>query len=169
MSELELWAPVVEAPAYEVSTLGRVRRGEFDVASWQGADGYPQVSIELPGRGRPVLRAVHRLVLEAFDGTPAPGLEANHADGAKGHNALVNLGWVTHAANVKHAWATGLIPRERARRTRCAFGHLTEQTYRQRDRHGELRTYTRCARCRRVAARRARDQALGLQLLPFGQ
>jgi HNH endonuclease len=86
-----------------VSSCGRVRRGAFEVASWPNAKGYHLVSLELPGRDRPVLRYVHRLVLTAFRGRPAAHLQGHHGDGAKGHNTLDNLAWVTPAGNVAFA------------------------------------------------------------------
>lgn len=97
----ERWAVVLEAPAYEVSTWGRVRRGDIDVASWPNHKGYHLVSIELPD-GRPVLRYVHRLVLIAFRGVDARRRLVNHDDGRKGHNALDNLAWSTTSVNVLH-------------------------------------------------------------------
>jgi hypothetical protein len=100
---LEQWAAAPEAPVYEVSTWGRVRRGEFEVASWPNKKGYHLVSLELPDRDRPALRYVHRLVLSAFRGAPRPRQQGNHEDGLKGHNELDNLAWSTPAANVAHA------------------------------------------------------------------
>jgi hypothetical protein len=105
--DAELWAVVPEAPAYEVSTCGRVRRGAFEVASWPNKKGYHLVSIEIDGEPR--LRYVHRLVLAAFRG-PAAGRLGHHGDGLKGHNVLDNLAWATRSQNVQHAWAAGLIP-----------------------------------------------------------
>lgn len=98
---MEEWAVIQEAPLYEVSSWGRVRRGDFDVASWPNKKGYHLVSIELPS-GRPALRYVHRLVLTAFRGL-APGRAiANHDDLQKGHNTLENLEWTTPAGNTAH-------------------------------------------------------------------
>lgn len=97
----ERWAPIPEAPDYDVSTWGRVRRGPFDVASWPNKKGYHLVNLEIAGA--PQLRYVHRLVLSAFRGTPAPGLQGNHEDGRRGHNDLENLTWTTPAENMAHA------------------------------------------------------------------
>ena len=110
--ELEQWAPVVESPLYDVSTWGRVRRGEYAIASWPNAKGYHLVSIELPS-GRPVLRYVHRLVLEAFRGRDVGRPIANHDDTQKGNNALENLTWSTTRTNVLHG---------RRRRLELEFG-----------------------------------------------
>lgn len=162
MSVIERWAVVREAPSYEVSTEGRVRRGAVAVESWPNARGYFMVSLELPDRAWPALRAVHRLVLETFQLLPdgaLEGLEAHHRDGDKAHNALVNLKWVTHAENVQHAWDSGLQPRARAKRSGCLYGHPRSQVYV--DQAGKTRV--RCARCRRAHYHRAqavrRDRA----------
>lgn len=99
--ELEAWAVVREAPAYDVSTWGRVRRGDVDVATWPNHKGYIMVSLERPS-GRPALRYVHRLVLEAFRGRAVGRPIVNHDDGRKAHNALDNLTWSTTSTNVLH-------------------------------------------------------------------
>lgn len=52
--------------------------------------------------------AVHLLVARAFVVGFAPGLEVNHKDGDKKHNAATNLEWVTHQGNQVHAVAIGL-------------------------------------------------------------
>lgn len=53
---------------------------------------------------------IHQLVWFAFMGPIPKGLEINHKDGVKGNNLLPNLEVVTHAENIKHAYAMGLIP-----------------------------------------------------------
>jgi hypothetical protein len=104
--DFELWAPILEAPGYLVSTDGRVRYRDFDVATWPNKKGYICVSIVLPN-GKPVLRYVHRLMLLAFRAPtgPSSGPLTNHKDGRKGRNAIDNLEWTTHSGNVTHAWA----------------------------------------------------------------
>lgn len=49
---------------------------------------------------------VHRLVLQAFCG--ASELEANHINGKKDDNRLVNLEYCTPSENLKHAYSVGL-------------------------------------------------------------
>lgn len=159
---VEQWAAVPEAPGYEVSTHGRVRRGAYDVATWPNAKGYRLVSLELAGHTAPQLRYVHRLVLSAFKG-PAAGRLANHLSGRKAENTVDNLEWATPAENVQHAVRTGLI-RPRAHIT-CRFGHPLDQLYRQRDRQGQLRQWKRCARCRRARAQQRRAELSGLRSL----
>lgn len=53
---------------------------------------------------------VHRLVAEAFIPNPDNLPEVNHIDGNRSNNAVHNLEWVSHADNMRHAYATGLNP-----------------------------------------------------------
>lgn len=157
LTEGESWRRVREAPLYEVSSEGRVRRGEFEVASWANAKGYHLVNLEIAGVPR--LRYVHRLILAAFRGVDQHQPIANHRSGVKSENTLDNLEWTTSAGNAQHARALGLVP-ERPSRTTCRFGHPRDQAYAQ---HG--RRYQRCARCRRVASRRKVAAMQGLRSL----
>jgi hypothetical protein len=157
--ELEFWASVTKAPTYDVSTWGRVRRGDQLIDSWPNKKGYRLVSLEIEGRD--CLRYVHRLVLMAFVGAGA-GRLANHGDGRKDNNRLQNLYWTTPSGNMQHAWATGLMPRTRAPRATCRYGHP-----RSRYSHPEGRPARwHCARCRRAAARRRSAALAGLVPLP---
>ena len=90
------------APDYEVSSWGRVRRGEYLVASWPNHKGYHLVSLEVATRERPILRYVHRLVVLAFRGIDTRRRIVNHGDGNKGNNRLTNLAWSTTSVNVLH-------------------------------------------------------------------
>lgn len=56
--------------------------------------GYLKVKIG----GRTAL--VHRLVLSAFSGPGAPGLEAAHGDGCRTNNVASNLRWATRKENL---------------------------------------------------------------------
>jgi hypothetical protein len=49
--------------------------------------------------------------MEAFVGPRPDGHEVNHIDGDRENNHLANLEYVTHAENITHAYALGLIPR----------------------------------------------------------
>src|ERR1700704_4418541 len=158
--ELEFWAPVAEAPTYDVSTWGRVRRGDQLIECWPNKKGYHLVSLEIAGRDQ--LRYVHRLVLMAFVG-PGNDQLANHDDGQKGNNRLHNLHWTTPSGNMQHAWATGLMPRTRAARATCRFGHpRTPMTRAAEGRPPRLY----CARCRRAASWRRWTALTGLVPLP---
>jgi len=145
--DLERWRPVPDAPAYEVSSHGRVRRGGFAVASWPNAAGYRCVSLEV--HGQPRLRYVHRLVLAAFRGTSPARPIANHLSGCKSENTVTNLEWTTAAGNARHARTAERLLGADRRRAQCQHGHPREQPYTQGGRR-----YLRCARCRRAAYRR---------------
>lgn len=161
---VEEWRPLPEAPAYEVSSHGRVRRvmvdapdTYHDVASWPNAKGYHVVSLEIAGV--PKLRYVHRLVLAAFKG-PAGSRIVNHLSGRKGENTVENLEWTTPKGNTAHARAAGLMPSRHRTPDICRFGHPRAQLYSQR-----RRGYHRCATCRRVAYRRNVALKTGLRSL----
>lgn len=155
----ERWRPVRGAPGYEVSDQGAVRRLVLDealdqvvvyaVATWPNAKHYVQVELEIAD-GEPALRAVHRLVLDAFVGPAPPGHQANHRDGNKGNNRLTNLEWVTARENTRHARATGLV-KSKPRQSHCHRGHLKDQRYTD---HGV--EYLRCSTCRQRATVRRR-------------
>jgi len=159
LGELEFWAPVAEAPAYDVSTWGRVRHGDRLIESWPNKKGYRLVALDIDGRSQ--LRYVHRLVLGTFVG-PGTGQLANHGDGRKGNNCLGNLCWTTPSGNMQHAWATGLMPRRRATRTSCRYGHPRTPAP---DVVGRAPRW-HCTRCRRAASRRRRAALAGLVPLP---
>ena len=140
---LELWTVVTAAPRYEVSTWGRIRRCDYDVATWTNKGGYTCVNLEVAGRDRPRTFYVHRLVLLAFwNNPPSSAHTVNHENGRKPENQLENLSWMTPADQAAHARALGLIhPRPPAEM--CRYGH-------------QKRPGGHCLRCRRVTARRRR-------------
>ena len=56
---------------------------------------------------------MHRLVAKAFIPNSNNLPQVNHIDGVKTNNVITNLEWVSSSANVKHAWDTGLIDRNK--------------------------------------------------------
>lgn len=114
----ERWLPVVGAPTYEVSDLGRVRsylrpgRTRIRVGTIPrmrklvpDREGYMQVSISIAGRVK--MRKVHQLVLEAFVGPRPRGMLTRHKDRNPANNRLDNLLWGTDAENAADARAHG--------------------------------------------------------------
>lgn len=107
---MERWRAIPDAPAYEVSDLGRVRRvlcthcrGPLAqpryLARRADKDGYSRVTIYRPGKGRADYRLA-RLVLIAFVGPPpSTRHEAAHGDGNNQNDALANLRWATPVEN----------------------------------------------------------------------
>jgi len=150
--DVERWAAIPEAPAYEVSSWGRVRRGDFLVATWPNKKGYFQVNLELPD-GRPTLRAIAPLILTLFKGPrPSASHLCDHVDGIKAHNRVDNLEWVTSPESIRRAWRLGLMPRSRTPRLVCRRGHPLV-------RHG--RRLRRCLVCRRAIKRLTREIQTG--------
>jgi hypothetical protein len=110
----EIWMPVAGFPDYEASDLGRIRRsvpaGQGHACGmlipWLGNHQYQTVGLARDGRS--VRRLVHRLVCEAFHGTPpTPGHQVAHADGTRWNNRADNLRWATRAENMGDCVAHG--------------------------------------------------------------
>lgn len=93
----ERWAAIAGWP-YEVSDLGRVRRGDRVLRATPIPEGYLTVTFCSNGTRRTM--SVHRLVAEAFHG-PAPTAAhvVAHADGTRSNNAATNLRWATPSEN----------------------------------------------------------------------
>lgn len=75
--------------------------------------GYEYVCL-YPQEGEKKYFFVHRIVTLAFLGELPESLQVNHKDGNKLNNQLMNLEYVTHSENMRHALRTGLrntIPR----------------------------------------------------------
>jgi DNA-binding CsgD family transcriptional regulator len=77
--------------------------------------GYPTVGLKT--RGVREQRRVHRIVAEAFHGTPAQGLECAHLDGNPLNNDAANLAWVTRQENELHKRRHGTSQRNYRRLT----------------------------------------------------
>lgn len=113
----ERWAPIPDAPGYEASSHGGIRKrqafriGEiltYAAPKLQQGYAYTYIGRTLRTTG------VHRAVLLAFaDPPPAVGKwYAHHIDGVRHHNCLDNLTWVDGAthARLHSKWAEYLLP-----------------------------------------------------------
>lgn len=102
------WRRSNDCPFFLVSSSGEVMVADtLKMARIaDNGNGYKQVQI-MRGCKR-YTRYVHRLVAECFLDNPNNLREVNHKDGNKGNNAVDNLEWCTHGANIKHAYQTGL-------------------------------------------------------------
>ena len=113
----EEWKPVVGFELmYEVSNAGDVRSIETGrlLRQYINNSGYPAISFR-KGSGKSYKRLVHRVVMAAFVGPCPEGHSVNHIDCNKLNNFITNLEYVTHSANLAHAYQHGLraIPTER--------------------------------------------------------
>jgi len=119
----ETWKTIERAPAYAVSSLGRVKALQKTVRWWRGyrtikekflkyresKEGYFRVGIYIGNRQKWFF--VHQFVIEAF-GSPRPdGYECNHKDTVKKNNRPENLEWLLHIDNQKHAVQNGCYNR----------------------------------------------------------
>ena len=56
---------------------------------------------------------VARLVAMSWHGNPGEEMTVNHIDGNRLNNRIENLEWLTIGDNIRHAFATGLMPTEK--------------------------------------------------------
>lgn len=140
MSNNELWKPVPEHPAYEISSIGRIRSVDRVIMKRLRSDGpylpyrrkgkvmspnvvnggYHQVNL-MPKR-----MMVHHLVLIAFDRTPQKGEICRHLNGKPTDNRIENLAWGTALENAADKLRHGTAPLgERSRRAK-----LTDESVR---------------------------------------
>jgi len=114
---------------YEASSCGRVRSLDRHMTRKDGKplfipgrmlkalpnnNGYPRLSLVRDGISH--WRTVHSIIAATFlappprdTGPQATDYGVNHKDGDKTNNHAHNLEYVTNAANLKHARATGLL------------------------------------------------------------
>ncbi|WP_343718780.1 NUMOD4 domain-containing protein [Achromobacter dolens] len=93
----EQWRSSAAYPLYEVSNLGRVRRGGRVLRPQLTKKGYLRVCLYSPEGKRYV--TVHSLVLEAFICSRPIGMHGCHNDGNRQNNKLANLRWASAADN----------------------------------------------------------------------
>ena len=142
---------------YEVSDQGRVRSLDRIDASGnrrRGQDRKPvtkasgYLKVDLCKDGRESAPSVHRLVLTAFVGPAPDGMETCHNDGNPTNNALSNLRWGTHSANISDQVAHGT--HREARKAQCHRGHAYDDAN-TRVRSNGKRACRACCRSRQQA------------------
>jgi len=116
------WVPVPGFWGYFISDQGVVSeltpRGRKLLRAGRNTSGHMTVTLYDAHR-KPFKRYIHRLVLLAFVGEPAPGHIACHADDDPANNRLSNLRWDTHAANFADALRNGRFDRFLAQHERA--------------------------------------------------
>lgn len=123
------WRPVVGWEGfYEVSSDGQVR----NVASGPGrkvgrvlsANAARYVQVSLCRDGKPVTQYVHRLVCEAFHGSPPEGMtDVLHWDDDPTNNNALNLRWGTVSDNLRDAVRNGSYRNQNTDKTHCIRNH----------------------------------------------
>lgn len=100
------WTPVVGyEDLYLVSTNGKVYsiRSHKVLTPRKHNAGYLRVTLCRNGERKDAY--IHRLMCEAFFGTPNDGRDyVNHLDEDPAHNQITNLEWTTNSNNIKYSW-----------------------------------------------------------------
>jgi len=92
---IELFVPVPGYPGYSASQLGRIKGPSGKILS-QTAD--PRGYLRIGDHSR---TPVHKMILLAWRGLPAPGYECRHGPRGKFCNELTNLKWGTRSENAR--------------------------------------------------------------------
>lgn len=109
--QAETWKTIGQCPAYDVSSLGRVRRARPGIRTRVGLILRPNktggkgryLGVTLVMNGERQYATVRRLVCEAFHGLPpSPSHETAHLNGDSRDNRAENLGWVLRVENARH-------------------------------------------------------------------
>lgn len=90
---------------YKISSFGRVKsyKKRFPrILVAHPTSGYGYLAVSLSRDGETKTKNIHRLVLEAFMGSPPAGEEAAHLSGDPKDNRLSNLIWTTRRENCRH-------------------------------------------------------------------
>lgn len=105
----EEWRPVKDFPEYEVSSLGRLRRGDLVRKTPPSKNGYCALGLWRDGRAH--TRNMHRLVAEAFLPNPTNLPVVMHLNDVRHDNRVSNLRWATQSENLKAAGRKGAMTR----------------------------------------------------------
>lgn len=126
---MEIWKPIKDFEGlYEVSSKGKVRSIDRTVFTKNGKKmfikgkelfftkskidkkgHFPRMRVQLWKNNKAYLRAVHRLVANAFIPNPNNKQTVNHIDGNPLNNCVSNLEWTTFSENQVHAYKHGLM------------------------------------------------------------
>jgi hypothetical protein len=98
---MENWKKVEGYEAYEISDLGRVRRGEKVLKGSSDKNGYRVIGLCKDAVCKKT--KIHRLVCIAFLPNPDSKPEVNHIDRNTANNRLDNLEWATRSEQSLHS------------------------------------------------------------------
>ncbi len=98
---------------YQISNFGRIktfkRQGTNERILNQEEDRCGYLYVRLLKEYKYIMKSMHRLVAIHFIDNIHNKIEVNHIDGNKKNNNALNLEWVTHSENIKHAYMIGLL------------------------------------------------------------
>ena len=135
----EEWRPAPGFDGYEVSDRGRLRSLRRSNARLVNPTHHENgmLRVQLSRDGVRVHQVLARLICEAFNGAPPPGMNCCHEDGDYTNNRPGNLRWDTQAGNMadkrrhgthqagsKHPNAS--IDEDMARRVKASVGRAKE-------------------------------------------
>lgn len=106
-ADIEIWKTIEDFPDYEISNLGRVRKGSLLLKQQTTIKDYKVVRLYTEKQVKGL--KVHRLVAFAFLPNPLNRNQINHIDGDKANNKISNLEFCTGSENVQHAIKLGLM------------------------------------------------------------
>lgn len=88
---------------YRVSKSGVLlsKKGK-EMSVFDNGKGY--LIVQLRYKGKPKVKAIHRLVAEAWIPNPDNLSDVDHIDGDRLNNHIDNLRWVTHGENLAHSF-----------------------------------------------------------------
>lgn len=94
----EIWLDSPSYPSYQASSYGRIRNKKTGliIKSYPDRYGYQRLSL-----GSIDNVQVHRVVCEAFYGSPEEKQQVNHIDGHRDNNHILNLEWCSPSENIR--------------------------------------------------------------------
>ena len=99
----EEWRDIEGFDGYQISSLGRVKKGDYLMNQRLCTKGYPTVSLYKERKSYSF--QVHRLVANAFIPNPDNLLTVNHINEDKTDNRVENLEWMSNQDNVRYSQA----------------------------------------------------------------
>lgn len=91
-----------------VSTKNKHGKPMRELVAHEANNGYLRVLLRRDGKNYNF--CVHKLIMLAFYGYGAPGMEIGHLDGNRHNNNLENLKYVTKKENASHRFGHGTLP-----------------------------------------------------------